>query len=205
MKALTEEERHEELLIEEKRIAFLDLKISSMTPHEFKLAEKDLKDRIQAAIHLLRRKLPKLDLINRPENPPTIKCMICSAAELKRNNGRTATGISFSNSNHIGILNHLMFAPKEVIQGVAIHECLHQLYQFATDQSKKNLHVRDCVKDEYPEWAHLEEEWVRRAEERITGNSNLIEAWELAIEEAGNNWRPYYYAAKKHFKKTGAA
>ncbi len=204
MNELTEEEKQMELLIENERLAFLDSKIASMTPHQHQQALKYLEEQVKVAMNLLKRELPKLGLINRPENPPTIKCVICPAAELKMENGRVPAGVAFENPNYIGILNHLIFAPYEVIQGVAIHECLHQLYQFATDQSKKNLHVRDYVKYEYPEWTQLEEEWVLRAEERITGNSNLVEAWELAIEEGGDNWLHFYYDAKKRLNKTGS-
>ena len=204
MNELTLEERQSELEIADERIAFLDAKLAKMNSREIQSAENRFSEAGKSAIQLLHRKLKRNNM--GISLPATIKAnlKLCSASEMRMHDGTVPQGSAWPESGFIAILNHLILAPKEVIQSLVIHESLHLLYPFASDESKQSLQIRDAVKSGYPEAQHLEEEWVRRAEEKITGKSNLGEAWELAIEEGRDNWRPIYYKIKKECNRSGA-
>jgi len=93
--------------------------------------------------------------------------------------------------NMIGILDHFALAPKEVIQKVVIHECLHILYPLIRHKLLRQP-IRPGIKHDYPLQQHSEEEWVRQMEERICGRIGYSEFWELAVEEGGENWESLY-------------
>ena len=203
MNALTPEELQSGLEIDAERIAFLDAKLAKMNPREIRSAENRFSEAAKSAIQLLHRKLKRTNMGISPAATIKANLKLCSASEMRMHDGTVPQGSAWPEHGHIAILNHLILAPKEVIQSLVIHESLHLLYPFASDESKQSLQIRDVVKLEYPEDQHLEEEWVRRAEEKITGKFNLGEAWELAIEGGRDNWRPIYYEIKKEYLKSG--
>jgi len=203
MNELTPEELQLELEIADERIEFLDAKLAKMKPLEIQSAVNRFSEVAKSAIQLLQRKLKRNNMGISPTTTIKANLKLSSASEMRMQDGSVPQGSAWPEHGFIAILNHLILAPKEVIQSLVIHEALHLLYPFASDESKQSLQIRDAVKSEYPEYQHLEEEWVRRAEEKITGKYNLGEAWELAIEEGRDNWRPIYYKVKKALLKSG--
>ena len=110
---------------------------------------------------------------------------------------RVFTGFASAENGTIWLINHLAFAPKDVIKSVVVHECLHLIYPMIDQESKESMTIRNGIKMDYSTEKQEEEEWVRRMEERFCGKENLHAAWEAAVELAGDEWRDMYYKIKK--------
>lgn len=196
---LTLMEIEQERRIEERRIAFLDAKLAALTEPQRKQAMTYLMRTANQAVGLFHDRITRWKLFQLPEDPILLGFTIFSAQRaLRSQSGRVASGAAWRTKNLIGILDHFALAPKKVIQKVVIHECLHIIYPLVCRESSQ-IPIRVGIKFDYSQQQHAEEEWVRQMEERICGRNSLVEYWELAVEEGGENWKSLY---KRIIKET---
>jgi len=189
---LTPQEIEEERIIAKRRVDFLDSKLAALSLQQRQQLMTKLAETAKQAVDLLCENLVTKKILASPDRPISVNLVILSSKEMPTRNGRTVSGAAWPDKGTIGVLNHLVFAPEEVIRSLVIHECLHMLYTLTQHKPSKQLEIRGSIKDEYSEPYHVEEEWVRRMEAEICGLNHNLEYWELAVEEFGDNWKPAY-------------
>lgn len=190
--SLTPEEIEQERRIEDRRIAFLDAKLAALTEQQRKQAMNYLTKTAKHALGLLHARATQWKLFQLSGDPIRLKFTTFSTKHnVRSHTGRVVSGAAWANRNKIGILDHFALAPKEVIQKVVIHECLHILYPLIRHKLSQES-IRPGIKHDYSLQQHSEEEWVRQMEERICGRIGYLEFWELAVEEGGENWKSLY-------------
>ena len=190
--SLTPEEIEQERQIENRRIAFLDAKLAALTRQQRKQAMNYLTRTAKQAVGLLHARATRWKLFQLSGDLIRLKFTIFSTKHnVRGHTGRVASGAAWADKNMIGILDHFDLAPKEVIQKVVIHECLHILHPLIRHKLSQQS-IRPGIEHDYSLQQHSEEEWVRQMEERICGRIGYLEFWELAVEEGGDNWKFLY-------------
>ena len=190
--SLTPEEIEQERQIENRRIAFLDAKLAALTRQQRKQAMNYLTRTAKQAVGLLHARATRWKLFQLSGDLIRLKFTIFSTKHnVRGHTGRVASGAAWADKNMIGILDHFALAPKEVIQKVVIHECLHILHPLIRHKLSQQS-IRPGIEHDYSLQQHSEEEWVRQMEERICGRIGYLEFWELAVEEGGDNWKFLY-------------
>jgi hypothetical protein len=123
---------------------------------------------------------------------------VCRSCDLRDGTtGRLISAVALPDKNEIGLVDHMMLAPTEVILSLTVHEYLHLVYPMTIPDSLEIATVRPDLLESYADELHAEEEWVRRMTERICGSDDLIDAWDIAVECGGNDWRRAYDQVKK--------
>lgn len=198
---LTLGEIEQENFIERLRVAFLDGKLSKLTPDQYENSIAKLSRKIKKSMDILERRLDAWNMRPELQHSVPVTFQILSSVEMQMPNGRTIAGVSWPDTRVFAILDNLVFAPEEVVRGLVIHEYLHILYPLLRHVTSPPDAIRDSIKYEYPEELWEEEECVRSFEERICGPNNNLEAWELAVEEYGDDWKHFYGRAKKRLSR----
>lgn len=194
---LTPAEIEEERVIADRRVAFLDAKIAALSLQQKQQLTNDLAKTAAQAVKMLSERLAQWKIQSSSDKPIRMELRILSSSEMPTMNGRTASGAAWPKAGIVGVLNHLIFAPKEVLRSVVIHECLHLVYPHLQQKLLKQPKIRMGILEDYPEANHVEEEWVRKLEARICGPNHNLDYWELAVEEFGDNWKPAYEKLRK--------
>jgi hypothetical protein len=194
---LTPNEIEEEREIANRRVAFLDAKFAALSPQRKQQLTNELTKTAAQAVKMLCEKLVQWKIQSSSDKPIRANLCILSSSEMPILNGRIASGAAWPGEGIVGVLNHLVFAPKEVLRSVVIHECLHLMYPHMKQVRSKQLACRMAILVDYREDRHVEEEWVRTFEARICGSNHNLEYWELAVEEFGDNWKPAYEKLKQ--------
>ena len=199
-KLLTPEEIAEEREIEERRIAFLDAKLAALTPQvRHQLTAQLHKTGIQA-FEVFKERVKQWKLLKAPAKPLQITLGIRSSNEFRSgHNGRVFAGCSFKKDSLILLLDQLMFAPKEVIRRVCIHECLHLFYDPSMHEASSAMQFQHDIKPDYREDRRVEEEWVRRMEDRICGEVPHLAMWETSVSVKGDEWKEAYADLKRTY------
>ena len=96
------------------------------------------------------------------------------------------------------LLTLSVFAPKDVLRGLVVHEVLHLLYPMLDPECLPADLPLGATVAQYPEEQQREEQWVRNMTRRAGYPESLLLAWELAVETQPENWRPIYYMLKKN-------
>jgi len=109
-------------------------------------------------------------------------------------------GMANAETKTVLLLRWLIFAPKEVIRGVLIHEAFHILFA-ALDPSCLPDLPNDETLEDYPEHQQREEQWVRTMTQNLGYDEHLIAVWEQTLLVGGENWRAVYPEIKKDLKK----
>lgn len=107
-------------------------------------------------------------------------------------------------SKTITLLSVISFAPKEIIREVTIHEALHIVYKMIDHDCFSKVQAPSYIVSavtEYPMENQDEELWVRSTIKRLGFDERNLPLWELAVEQAGEDWRPLYYQLKKDRKR----
>lgn len=194
---LTPAEIEEEREIANRRVAFLDAKIAALSLQQKQQLANELTKTAAQAVKMLCERLAQWKIQSSSDKPIRMDFRILSPSEMPIMNGRIAAGAAWPREGIVGVLNHLVFAPKEVLRSVVIHECLHLMYPHIQQELAQQSNIRMAILEDYPEDRHVEEEWVRKLEARICGSNHNLEYWELAVEEFGDDWKPAYEKLKK--------
>ncbi|TAE87555.1 MAG: M48 family peptidase [Verrucomicrobia bacterium] len=189
---LTPAEIEEERKINNRRVAFLDAKIAALSVQLKQQLMKNLAKTAANGVKMLSDRLVQWKIHPPSDKTEHIAVCILPSSEMPIINGRVASGVAWPTQGAIGVINHLIFAPKEVQRSVVIHECLHLVYPHLQQKLSQQPKIRMGILEDYPEDHHVEEEWVRKLEARVCGSINKLEYWELAVEEFGDNWKPAY-------------
>lgn len=105
-------------------------------------------------------------------------------------------GMANAEAKTVHLLRWIIFAPKEVIRGVVIHEAFHILYSCLDPKCIADVAV-DLSLSDYPQHQRKEEHWVREMTAKVGYGEHLVTVWEQAILANGKDWRPLYYELKK--------
>lgn len=195
---LTHDEIAEERNIEEQRIAFFDAKLAALAPQLRQQLTVQLNKTAKQAFDVFKDKVKQWKLFEPPKNPICITIGIRSSKELRcTHNGRMMTGSASRNECFIALVDHLIFAPKEAIHRIVIHECLHIYYQPSMHESSSSIGIRNDLELDYIEDKQVEEEWVRRMEDKICGNVPHLVIWEESVSLGKDNWKDLYKVLKK--------
>jgi hypothetical protein len=196
---LTPQEIEEERYIEERRIAFLDRKIAMLSKRERRQGMERLRIISNRATLKVTKLINSGEILIVPDQYQLrFDLYVCTSPELRHTpTGRLISGIAKPEQNSIGVIDHMMLAPTEVVLALIVHECLHLIYPMTIFDSAKIFTIRQTVLHEHPEEIHAEEEWVRRMTESICGRDDLLEAWEIAVEVCGNDWKRHFNRAKQ--------
>lgn len=195
---LTPDEIAEERNIEEQRIAFLDAKLAALSPQLRQQLTAQLIKTAQQAFNVFRDKVNRWKLFTTFKNPNRIEIAIYSSKELRSaHNGRMMIGFANRDESFIALADHLVFAPKEVVQRIFIHECLHIFYKTSIHESSSSIGIRNDLELDYREDRQVEEEWVRRMEDKICGNVPHTNLWEMSVSQGKDNWKDLYKVLKK--------
>lgn len=195
---LTPDEIAEERNIEEQRIAFLDAKLAALSPRLRQQLTAQLIKTAQQAFNVFRDKVNRWKLFTTLKNPNRIGIAIYSSKELRSaHNGRMMIGCANRDESFIALADHLIFAPKEVVQRIFIHECLHIFYETSIHESSSSIGIRNDLELDYREDRQVEEEWVRRMEDKICGNVPHANLWEMSVSQGKDDWKDLYKVLKK--------
>jgi hypothetical protein len=195
---LTPDEIAEERNIEEQRIAFLDTKLAALSPQLRQQLTAQLIKTAQQAFNVFKDKVNRWKLFTTFKNPNHITIAIHSSKELRSaHNGRLMTGCANRDEFFIALVDHLIFAPKEVIQRIFIHECLHIFYEPSIHESSSSIGIRNDLELDYREDRQVEEEWVRRMEDKICGSVPHTNLWEVSVSQGKDDWKDLYKVLKK--------
>lgn len=196
---LSPSEVEQERIYDEELLASLSKQLDSLPQQQQHiLLKRTLECASQAIDDLWRRlnRVPHLELRNL--EAVNIKLGYHSPADALSNVG-ILWGQALPYTNTVMILTLLSFAPKEIIRQVAAHEALHIIYNLLPPGSHRvecSEAISTAVR-EYPSCQQEEEQWVRNMMARLGFNENHLVFWELAVEQAGKDWRPAYYALKR--------
>jgi len=194
----TPEEIAENREIEEQRIAFLDAKIAALTPQLRHQLTTQLDKTARQAFKVFADKVMQWKLFKAPKNPIRITIGIRSSTELRSShNGRLMSGCANRKESFIALVDHLIFAPKEVIHRIVAHESLHIFYQPLMHESSSSIKIQTDLGVDYREDRLVEEEWVRRMEARICGDVPHPTLWEYSVSQGKDDWRKLYPIMKK--------
>lgn len=195
---LTPEEIAEERNIEEQRIAFLDAKLAALSPQLRQQLTAQLIKTAQQAFNVFKDKVNRWKLFTTFKNPDHITIAIHSSKELRSaHNGRMMTGCANRDECFIALVDHLIFAPKEVIQRIFIHECLHLFYEPSIHESSSSIGIRNDLELDYRKDRQVEEDWVRRMEDKICGSVPHTNLWEVSVSQGKDDWKNLYKVLKK--------
>ena len=180
--SLTPEEIEQERQIENRRIAFLDAKLAALTRQQRKQAMNYLTRTAKQAVGLLHARATRWKLFQLSGDLIRLKFTIFSTKHnVRGHTGRVASGAAWADKNMIGILDHFALAPKEVIQKVVIHECLHILHPLIRHKSNTTTRFSSTPKKNgFVKWrkeyadalATLNSGSWRSRKVEITGNSS---------------------------------
>ena len=196
---LSHEERIEESQHHEKHIEYLDAKWAMLSPLEQEKALTAISTTINVSVRKCFQKFAKLVTVQ-TSKPIDINISFMSSQEARRSMcgvQRICAGFASAEDGTIWLINHLAFAPKEVIKNVVVHECLHLIYPMIDQKSKDSMTIRNGIKMNYSTEMQEEEEWVQRMEEKLCGKEDFLAAWGTAVGLAGDKWRDMYYKIKK--------
>jgi len=189
----------EERINEERRVSFLDSKISMMSKKQFRRGMERLASITKRASFQVSKRVDQGNIQLSTRDPISFDVHVLCSSEMRGRDGRVFSGICWPEANVIGLLNHLMLAPSEVVFSIATHEILHLIYPRVIRDSSEELKIRFDILEGYAEEVHGEEEWVRCTNEELCGREDLIENWEVSVEEFGDRWETCYERLKKHF------
>lgn len=120
-----------------------------------------------------------------------------TADAFSSSNGGIEWGRAYPETKSISLLTVVSLAPKEILRQVATHEALHIVYSLLVPSCLTESKI-DFSVSEYPIELQQEEQWVRNMMKNLGFNESYLEFWEVAVEEAGGDWKQLYYKLKKN-------
>ena len=198
-KPITPEEIKQFREIEEERIRFLDAEIAALSPQVKHQLTLQLNKIATQTFKEFLTKARQWKIIREPEKPLRITIGIRSSSEVRASyNGRIMMGSASRENSYIILLEHLIFAPKEVVRCIVTHELFHIFYPYSVNKTLPNG-IETNIKHDYEESVLVEETWVRQMEARFCGNIPYLAIWEESVSLGKHDWKAMYAIIKKTY------
>ena len=189
--SMTAEDFPQEL--ERKWLKFLPAKLERLSLREKHTLQQRMTETVEGAFKRLAKKLNQIpDLKFKNENNT-----ICFKwGYYDAQDTISVWGKACLECQTVSLPSVLIFAPKEIIRALAVHEALHIIYSALAPTGLKTFPISRAVEEDYPQQQQAEQ-WVRDMTKKCGFVEEYLESWLVALDGGEEGWKERYYFFKK--------